>query len=142
MLRNLGGAALRRRHTGVGSAHGVPSWPSINCTLRPFPSLPTACIPQQKILEYEFPFARPQRTAASTANPSHGAAVFGALVPPKPFEPIGCKRGLPGRILNVAVTQVSLERPGIDAVIRQLEAAGVAQHVGMRGADPLQRYSD
>ena len=53
---------------GAGSAHSVPSRPSINCTLRPFPSLATARIPQQKILEDEFPLARPQRTAASTAR--------------------------------------------------------------------------
>jgi hypothetical protein len=61
-------SALRRRHTGAVSAHGVPSWPSINHTLRPFPSLAAACMPQQKILEDEFPLARPQRTAASTAR--------------------------------------------------------------------------
>jgi hypothetical protein len=38
-----------------------------NCTLRPFPNLATTCMPQQKILEDEFPLARPQRTIASTA---------------------------------------------------------------------------
>ena len=57
----------RRRHIGAGSAHSCRA-PSINCTLRPFPSLATARIPQQKILEDEFPLARPQRTAASTAR--------------------------------------------------------------------------
>jgi hypothetical protein len=33
--------------------------------------------------------------------------------------------------LNVLVPQVSLQRPGILAVVRQLVAAGVAQHVRM-----------
>jgi hypothetical protein len=46
----------------------VPSWPSINRTLRPFSILAAARMPQQKILEDEFPLARPQRTAASTAR--------------------------------------------------------------------------
>jgi hypothetical protein len=34
--------------------------------------------------------------------------------------------------LNIAVPQVSLQRPRVDAVIGELVAAGVAQHVGVR----------
>jgi hypothetical protein len=34
----------------------------------PLPFLAAACMPQQKILEDEFPLVGPQRTAASTAR--------------------------------------------------------------------------
>jgi hypothetical protein len=34
-------------------------------------------------------------------------------------------------VLNVLVPQVMLDRPGIVAIIGQLEAGGMAEHVGM-----------
>ena len=37
--------------------------------------------------------------------------------------------GVAHRVLDVAVPQIGLQRAGIDAVIGELEAAGVAQHV-------------
>jgi hypothetical protein len=48
------------------------------------------------------------------------------LVPPEPREPIRGERGIPRRILDITVPQVSLQH------IHQLVAAGVAQHVGLR----------
>jgi hypothetical protein len=53
------------------------------------------------------------------------------LVPPKGFKSIRRKRGVARGVLNVSMTQVSLKRTGIVAVIRQLVAAGVAQHVSV-----------
>jgi hypothetical protein len=48
----------------------------------------------------------------------------GNLIAPIPLKPIRRQRGVPGRILDVAVTHIRLKRPRIDAVIRQLKAAG------------------
>ena len=42
-------------------------------------------------------------------------------------------RFLPYCVLDVLVAEVSLERPGIDAPVRQLVSAGVPQHMGMDG---------
>ena len=39
--------------------------------------------------------------------------------------------GVAHRMLDVAVPEISLQRPGIDAVIGELEAACVPQHVRM-----------
>ena len=39
--------------------------------------------------------------------------------------------GVAHRVLDVAVAQIGLQRPGIDAVIGELEAACVPQHVRM-----------
>jgi hypothetical protein len=49
----------------------------------------------------------------------------------KPLEAIWSERGITRGFLNVAVSQVSLERPRIDTVIRELIAAGVAKHMRM-----------
>jgi hypothetical protein len=56
----------------------------------------------------------------------------GALVPPETLEPIRRQRRIPRRILDIAMPQVSLERPCIASVIGKLVAAGVAQHVSVR----------
>ena len=39
--------------------------------------------------------------------------------------------GVAHGVLDVAVPEIGLQRPGIDAVIGELEAAGVPQHVGV-----------
>jgi hypothetical protein len=44
--------------------------------------------------------------------PDIGFLPFPQLVPPKALEPIGRERRVPGRILDIAMPQVSLERPG------------------------------
>jgi len=51
------------------------------------------------------------------------------LVPPEGFEPIWCECCVARRILDIAMAEVSLQRSGVMAVIRQLVAAGVPQHV-------------
>src|SRR5262249_2357268 len=46
-------------------------------------------------------------------------------------EPIGRQLGIADRVLDVLVPEVVLQGSSVVAVIGQLEAAGVAQHVGM-----------
>jgi hypothetical protein len=41
------------------------------------------------------------------------------------------RRRVAGRILDITVPEVGLQRPGIDPIVRQLEAAGMPQHVGV-----------
>ena len=55
-----------------------------------------------------------------------------ALVPPEILEPTRRQRRIAGRVLDIAMPEVRLQRPGIDAIVGELEAAGVAQHVGVR----------
>jgi hypothetical protein len=52
-----------------------------------------------------------------------------ALISPEALEPIRRERRVAGRILDIAMPQLSLERWRIDAVIRQLKAASLPQHV-------------
>jgi hypothetical protein len=49
------------------------------------------------------------------------------LVPPEILEPAQRQRRIAGRVLDVAAPEVGLHRPGTDPVVRQLEAAAVAQ---------------
>ncbi len=55
------------------------------------------------------------------------------LILPESTESICCKLGIAAGVLDVPVAQIMLKRPCIVAVDRQLEAASVAQHVGMDG---------
>jgi len=50
---------------------------------------------------------------------------------PEPVEAIGAQFGISHRVHDVTVPQEVQQRAGIDAVIGQLEAAGMAQHVRM-----------
>ena len=64
--------------------------------------------------------------SGSTLGPMVLAIAFRhSSVAPEAFEPIRRQRGVARRVLDVAVSQVGLQGPRIDAVIRQLEAAGV-----------------
>lgn len=51
---------------------------------------------------------------------------------PKIAEPASCQLGIPHRVLNISVAEIALERAGIVAVVGELEAGGVAQHVRVR----------
>jgi hypothetical protein len=53
------------------------------------------------------------------------------LIPPEIPKPIGCQRRISRRVLDVATPGVDLQRSGIDAVIGELEAARMKQHVRM-----------
>ena len=48
------------------------------------------------------------------------------------LKPLRRQGSIACRILNVAVTEISLDRTCVVAIIGQLVAAGVAEHVGMR----------
>src|SRR5262249_32410240 len=50
---------------------------------------------------------------------------------PKPIEAVGAKRGISHRMHDVAVAQEVLQRAGVDAIVGELEAAAMAQHVRM-----------
>src|SRR5262245_41227564 len=60
-------------------------------------------------------------------------AVLGGSMLPKPIEAVGAQLGISHRVHDVAVAEVVLERAGVDAVIGELEAAGVSEHVRMNG---------
>ena len=59
------------------------------------------------------------------------AGKLSRLIPPKAFEPIRRKRGIPCGVLNVSVSKVSLQCAGIVTVVCELVAASVAKHVGV-----------
>lgn len=53
------------------------------------------------------------------------------LVLKEPLELTRRQRGIAGRVLGVGVAQIYLWGAGIDAIVGQLVAAGVPQHMGM-----------
>jgi hypothetical protein len=69
-----------------------------------------------------------QRRRRSPVRPTCAPSVL-----PEPIEAVGAQLGISHRVHDVAVAQEVLKRPGVDAVIGKLEAAGVAQHVRMNG---------
>ena len=54
---------------------------------------------------------------------------FWSLIPPKIFEPAGRKLRVAHGVLDGSVPEVRLQRAGIDAIVRELETAGMPQHV-------------
>ena len=54
------------------------------------------------------------------------------LVPPEVLEPPRRQRRIAGGILDIAVPEVGLQGSRIDAVVGQLEPAGMTQHVRVR----------
>ena len=56
----------------------------------------------------------------------------GESIAPKAFETIRGQRRIPRCVLDIPMTQVRLERPGIDAVIGELETGRMSQHVCVR----------
>ena len=51
----------------------------------------------------------------------------------KILKPIRRQLGIPRSVLDILMPQVVLNCPRILSIVRQLEPAGVAQHVGMSG---------
>src|SRR5262245_8004769 len=49
----------------------------------------------------------------------------------EPIEAVGAQLGISHRMRNVAVAEVVLQRAGVDAIVGELEAAAMAQHVRM-----------
>jgi hypothetical protein len=60
---------------------------------------------------------------------------------PEPLEPIRRQLRVPHRMLDVPVPEVVLDRPRVVAVVGELGAAGVAQHVRVHGNAELGRRS-
>ena len=56
-----------------------------------------------------------------------------SFLPPKLFKSGGIGGRIADGVLNVAMAEVILNEPGIRALISQGEAAGMAEHVGVRG---------
>jgi hypothetical protein len=52
-------------------------------------------------------------------------------LPPEPLKARGIGGGVANRVLNVAVSEIVLNEPGVRTLIGEGIAAGVAQHVGM-----------
>ena len=50
-------------------------------------------------------------------------------VPPKVLEPVGRHVGVPDRVLDILVPEVVLQGPGVMAIVREFEPAGMAKHV-------------
>jgi hypothetical protein len=56
-------------------------------------------------------------------------AASGLRLFPQAFEPVPGNAGVMGRVLGISVAEVILHRPQISALIGQVVAAGVAEHV-------------
>ena len=50
-------------------------------------------------------------------------------IPEQPLEPLRRQLGVSNRVLNGLVAEIALDRAGIDAIVSQLVAAGMTQHV-------------
>mgnify|MGYP003382024122 CR=1 FL=1 len=59
----------------------------------------------------------------------HRGGRLRTLVPPEPLEPVRRKLRVPHRVVDVLVSKVMLQRPGVVAIVGQLEPAGVPEHV-------------
>jgi len=80
--------------------------------------------------------SRPRFDEAMTRN----VAVNGSILP-EPVESIGAQLSISHRVRNVAVAQVVLQRAGVHAIVGELEAAGMAQHVRMNGKGKFGQFS-
>jgi len=63
------------------------------------------------------------------AQPASVAGQADAPLAPEALEPVWRQLGVAHRMLDIPVTEPSLQRPRVVAGIGQREAAGVAQHV-------------
>ena len=70
-----------------------------------------------------------------TGEPLRSAQLVPIL--PEGSEAVGGELGVPGRVLDVAVPKPVLDGAGVVAVIGELEAAGVPQHVRVDGEGEL-----
>jgi hypothetical protein len=63
--------------------------------------------------------------------PPHDCGLRPASILKKFPEPLRRQRDIARRILDVAMTQIRLDRARVVAVVGELVAAGMAEHVGM-----------
>jgi hypothetical protein len=57
---------------------------------------------------------------------------FSASIPEKFLEPLRRQSGIAGGVLNIAVPEIGLDGARVMAIIGELVAAGVPEHVSMR----------
>jgi hypothetical protein len=69
--------------------------------------------------------------SATLAGWAQFVAGPGGSISKKLLEPLRRQRRVARRILNVAMPEVGLDRPRVVAVVGELIAAGVAEHVGV-----------
>src|SRR5262249_16346495 len=75
---------------------------------------------------------RAMRCTWHAASEAHASCkVLGRSILPEPIEAVGAQLGISHRVRDVAVAEVGLERAGVDAIVGEREAAGVAQQVRM-----------
>jgi hypothetical protein len=72
----------------------------------------------------------PARLRSRSLSPQ-SAHTPGTRSSPKVLKPSRRQLGVAHGVLDLLVTQVGLQRPGIRPLVRQREAAGMPQHVGM-----------
>src|SRR6266511_1250354 len=65
------------------------------------------------------------------SNSGNTPIICDASILPEPLEAIRGKLGVTDGMLDGTMPEVSLQRPGIHAVIGELEAASMAEHVGV-----------
>src|SRR3712207_4029765 len=86
------------------------------------------------------PLRWPPAAPQGIAGHDFRCAASSVLLPPKVSEALGGELGVPGRVLDVAVPEPLLDRAGVVAVVGELEAAAVPEHVRVDGegeAGPL-----
>ena len=71
------------------------------------------------------------RSTALRRLPFTTSAEWQRSVPPKLLEPIRCQRGVCHGVLDIFVPEVVLDCPRVAAIVGELVAAGMAQHVRM-----------
>ena len=81
-----------------------------------------------KVLARSFwPIPRAHIARSDAPNSRRGSRLS---IPPEILEPIRGQLRITDCVLDVAVPEVGLQRPGVDAGLGQFEAAGVAQRQG------------
>src|SRR5512135_2282273 len=66
-------------------------------------------------------------------KPTAALGAIWRLIVPELLEPIAAELGVADGVLDILVPEVVLNRPGVLAVVGQLETGGMPQHVGMDG---------
>src|SRR6476469_4566933 len=74
---------------------------------------------------------RGQRSSLRDHETPDATTVRAEVSSPEVLEPVRRQLGVAHRVLDVAVTEVSLQRSRIVALVGQRKATGVAQHVRM-----------
>ena len=69
------------------------------------------------------------KTARASTTPRGSATCRLPSIPPKAIEAFGVHFGVPRRVRDLPMPEISSEGPGVDAIVDQLEPGGVAQQM-------------